>query len=454
MKIILRIYKEIRIGNLSTMTLDIPNNAITVKKLKESIYRKYKIKPNEQKLTFKICHKKLITLTDNFPLSYFFIKDHSMIFLEIISNDPSEKSKNLKAGQKLNTAKFKYMNVLGYFLPDSKSLQRNQNLFGGFQNSFHKEKQSNSFNRLESDLIQNKSSKKSINSFQISEEESSSNSLIFVKNDESENNDLNKQNNTIDKTHTFSKKEDDEEEKISNNKLKRELSSNINNVEKLCLYIKKNDLENVKALIYQYSLDYNDQNSNESNNLNPSKLAKEGKTISTQNSQIKTNYKTTSSFNSGNVNCNSKILNNNICEILSENGWNAIHYSCYLGLEVILDYIVNKSNIKVNINVKNNEGWTPLLLAVYKQQIKCVEILMTLENIDINYVGPMGTALHIACKKNNRYIASKLLFKADPTLKDKYNKIALLYTHDKKIIKLISKVLAKKFESAEKNSQL
>ena len=43
MKIVLRIYKEIRIGNLSTMILEIPNNKLTVKDLKERIYHKYKI---------------------------------------------------------------------------------------------------------------------------------------------------------------------------------------------------------------------------------------------------------------------------------------------------------------------------------------------------------------------------------------------------------------------------
>ena len=31
MKIVLRIYKEIRIGNLSTMILEIPNNKMNVK---------------------------------------------------------------------------------------------------------------------------------------------------------------------------------------------------------------------------------------------------------------------------------------------------------------------------------------------------------------------------------------------------------------------------------------
>ena len=80
MRIILRVYKEIRLGNLSTMTIDIPNNKITVRDFKEKIFKKYKIKTCEQKLTFRLCHKKLITLNDCFPLNYFFIKEYSMIF--------------------------------------------------------------------------------------------------------------------------------------------------------------------------------------------------------------------------------------------------------------------------------------------------------------------------------------------------------------------------------------
>ena len=452
MKIVLRIYKEIRIGNLSTMIIDIPHNKITVKELKENIYHKYKIKPNEQRLTFRICHKKLITLTDNFPLSFFYIKEYSMIFLEIISNDTSQKNKNLKSEKNLNSIKFKYMNVLGYFLPDSKTLQRNPNNFGGFQHSFHKDTKFSFNNRGKtgSEIIQANSrhSGKSFNSEKYPDEESES-SLIIVKDDESENN-MNesiKKNSIINKRKKAYSRKEDEDENISNSKLKNELSSTVNLVEKLCLYIKQNDFEKIKSLLSQYSLDYNDSNSND--NLYSNSKTKEIKTHS-----IKTNYKTSSSFNSGNANINLNMGNNNICELLSKNGWNAIHYCSYIGQDNILDYIINKSNIKSNINVKNNEGWTALQLAVYKQQIKCVEILIAVDNLDFNYIGPMGTALHIACKKNNRHIVSKLLYKADPTLKDKYNKIALEYTHDKTIIKLISKVIIKKFESSEKNTQL
>ena len=460
MKIVLRIYKETRIGNLSTMILDIPHNKITVKDLKEKIYNKYKIKSCEQRLTFRICHKKLITLTDNFPLYFFYIKEYSMIFLEIISNDSEVTSKIQKSNKKQNSIKMKYMNVLGYFLPDSKTLQRNQNTFGAFKSSFCKDKKVNSFvgGNSGSEIIISNGDKKFRNKkdrkYTETDNESDS-SLIIVKDDESENNIMlsdKKERSLIKKKASISISKEEEDKNII---LKKELSSTINLVEKLCLYVRQNDFEKVKLLLSQFCTDTNDSNLNEINTSysnNKLKEIKVNSNNSTQNSQIKTNYKTSYSFNSSNN--NGSYVGNNICELLNKNGWNAIHYSSYSGNEEILDYIVNKITIKSNLNILNNEGWSPLLLAVYKQQIKCVEILISSENIEVNYNGPVGTALHIACKKNNRYIVSKLLYKADPTIKDKNNKIALEYTRDKNIIKLISKVIAKKFESTEKNAKL
>ena len=462
MKIVLRIYKEIRIGNLSTMILDIPHNKITVKDLKEKIYHKYRIKPSEQRLTFRICHKKLITLTDNFPLYFFYIKEYSMIFLEIISNDASETSKIKTAEKKQNSIKIKYMNVLGYFLPDSKTMQRNQNKYSSFKNSFYQNKKVNSFNggNTGSEIIMSNEGSNinchSSRKYTEADDESGS-SLIIVNDDESENNIMTNDTNKISILKKMSNnslpREEDEDKNI---KLKKALSSTMNIVEKLCQYIRQNDFEKVKLLLSQFSIDNNESNVTEFNlsySNNKQKEVKVNPNNSNKNSQINTNYKTCYSFNSGN-NTVSNWSNSNICELLNKNGWNAIHYSSYFGNEEILDYIINKLNFKSNVNLLNNEGWSPLLLAVYKQQVKCVEILINSEIIEVNYNGPIGTALHIACKKNNRHIVSKLLYKADPTIKDKNNKIALEYTRDKNIIKLISKVIVKKFESAEKDTKL
>lgn len=184
MRIILRVYKEIRMDNLSTMIIDIPHNKITVRDLMEQIHKKYKINPNEQKLTFRFCHKKLITLSDSFPLSFFFIKEYSMIFLEIISNEPQPKPEEIKKIEKKNAATYKYMNKLGYFLPDSKTFQKN-----GIGIMFKKNKNSSSYfdkSRKESIVYEN--------------EESESDSIIIVNegniiNDEKSKKEINFGNN-------------------------------------------------------------------------------------------------------------------------------------------------------------------------------------------------------------------------------------------------------------------
>ena len=456
MRIILRVYKEIRMGNLSTMIIDIPNNNITIRELKEKIYKKYKIKPSEQKLTFRQCHKRLITLTDSFPLNYFYIKENAMIFLEILSNEPQPKPEEIKKIEKRNSAMYKYMNMLGYFLPDSKTFQK-----PGIGDRYKKNR--NSFNE---NIVKNNST--------FNENEESENDSIIIINDGSFINKENKKQFNSENKIIHKKSSDYTDNIINNNeniKLKKELFPDINLVEKLCIYTRKNDLEKIKLIITQYNSNNNNNinNNNTSNNdFNDSSdfntsLNKNKRKISISYgypkkriSQAKTNNKTSSSFNSGN---SSSIIHNfNICEILNNFGWNALHYSAYLGLDEILEYFLKKYNNKINntilnINITNNEGWTPLLLAVFKQHIKCVEILMSLENLDVDYLGDMGTALHLACKKNNRQIVSKLICKANPRIKDKNNKIALEYTNDKGIIKLISKIIFKKFESLDKDNE-
>ena len=450
MKIILRVYKDMRMGNLSSMIIDIPHNKITVRELKEKIFKKYKINPKEQKLTFRLCHKKLIILTDSFPLNYFFIKEYSMIFLEIISDLPQIKPEEVKKLEKRNSARYKYMNMLGYFLPDSKTIQK-----AGSDGFYKREKNQNSF--YEND------SRKNSTVLEDYESENSS-SIIFVS---EENNISPERKNQFNSGNKIKgKKSLDYYYNINDNNdsLKNGLFSETNIVEKLCIYIRKNNFEQVKILLSQFN--YNNNNLSSNMDFNDSS---DFNTYSTKNmrklslnhiigqkriSQAKTNNKTSSSFNSG---CSSSVINNlNICEILNKDGWNALHYASYLGHDEILEYILNKFNnnkinSNININLTNNEGWSPLLLAVFKQHIKCIEILLNIENIDVNYLGDMGSALHIACKKNNRQIVSKLICKADPKIKDKNKKIPLEYTTDKGIIKLISKLIYKKFETTNKD---
>ena len=358
-----------------------------------------------------------------------------MIFLEIISNNKKQEitSNNSLSNIKDNLIKFKYMNMLGFCLPDAKTFQRDfKNLY--YTNPFFHSRKSPYSSKYVTKFNNAFKNNSCISSPLNSDDEY--NSLIFINDNISRNiiefGKKSIRSNITNEGNSFIRKN------IDNAIIIKELLST-NLIEKLSILVQHNDFKNVKIFLSQYNNDLN-IDLNYSKKIKPNNKRKES-------SPANTNYKT--SFNSE-YNNNSIITNNNICETLNKNGWNAIHYSSYYGYSEILDFIINKFNTKSNINIVNNEGWSPLLLAVQKQHIKCIEILMAYEGIDVNYNSPIGTALHIACKKNNRNIASLLLYKIDITIKDKNNKMPVEYTNDKSIIKLISKIAIKKLEFLEK----
>ena len=250
MRIILRVYEEIRMGNISTMIIDIPHNKITVRDFKEEIHKKYKIKPSEQKLTYRFCHKKLITLTDSFPLNYFYIKDYSMIFLEIISKEPQPKPEEIKQIERKNSAMYKYMNMLGYFLPDSKTFQKT-----GIGDRYKKNKTSFCDGQSRN------------NSTFLEYEESESDSIIIVNDGNVINGEKRRESNSGNKSNN--RKSVDYIDNINKNGnilLKRDLFPDINLVEKLCIYTRKNDLKKIELILTQYSNNNNNIDNVSSNN--------------------------------------------------------------------------------------------------------------------------------------------------------------------------------------------
>jgi len=120
--------------------------------------------------------------------------------------------------------------------------------------------------------------------------------------------------------------------------------------------------------------------------------------------------------------------------VLWNGGWNILHNACYYGFEEIAFELL-KAGADVNMKSDNNE-WAPLHLAAYKGHangklnlfnlyfiyliyylILVVRCLLTYKHfnkntseIDVNLnLGPNGTALHCACKKNHLQIVSLLL---------------------------------------------
>ena len=138
-----------------------------------------------------------------------------------------------------------------------------------------------------------------------------------------------------------------------------------------------------------------------------------------------------------------------------ENGWNALHYSCFYGREEMTETLIKLFNPPVElINGLTNDGYTPLHLACIKGHINIVRILLFLKEIDVNIVNKNdGTALHIACKKNNMQIVSILVsFKADLNIKDSKNKLPIDLATDENIKKILKKAMI--YTSKEDESNL
>ena len=84
MKLYIHIFKDNNFGNYSTDILIIPHNHLKVSEFKKIIEEKYGIKQSDQRLTVKMCNMQFITMTNEFPLNFYFIREKSIIFIEFL----------------------------------------------------------------------------------------------------------------------------------------------------------------------------------------------------------------------------------------------------------------------------------------------------------------------------------------------------------------------------------
>ena len=393
-------------GNLYTILLDIPNNKITVNTLKKIIYHQLSIEPSYQRLTYQLYEKKIITLPNDFPLFYFHIKDYSVIFLENFKNY-RYKYKNPSR----SPVSMKYMNKLGYHFQYSKKFQSLTNLI-------EIESKSSSFN-----------SNSNKNNKALSDDE-----VIISKNKKEENKDEEEEDYEFVLNKEVILNQEDEKKSLNNNIMENQI---LIQSDKLIKLIKKREFDKIKLFFFENKLSIKNDDLNNNIIINEDHIPISAKNLNfldiRNDENIKKEY--------------------NICEKLDKKGWNALHYVSYYGYSEILEYMLNNLLISIDPNIPNKDGYTPLLLATYKQNLKCVELLLSINKINVNFLGPSGSALHIACKKNNMKIFSLLLHKSDVFLLDQNGKVPLEYTHENNIKKLISKVIYKKLNSIkDKNS--
>ena len=85
MKIIIHLYFNEKCTLIKSLEIEIESNEITVKELKRRLSDIFQIKPSEQILTIKFLGVKIITLSDDYPLSFFYIRKNSEIYLDSIN---------------------------------------------------------------------------------------------------------------------------------------------------------------------------------------------------------------------------------------------------------------------------------------------------------------------------------------------------------------------------------
>ena len=71
MKLFIQIFKDNNFGNCRSDIITIPKNNITVLDLKQILYEKYGVIHSNQRLTVKMSNKQLVTMTNDYPLSFF-----------------------------------------------------------------------------------------------------------------------------------------------------------------------------------------------------------------------------------------------------------------------------------------------------------------------------------------------------------------------------------------------
>ncbi len=82
-------------------------------------------------------------------------------------------------------------------------------------------------------------------------------------------------------------------------------------------------------------------------------------------------------------------------------------------------------NNKILINQKNEQGFTPLILASYYHRIKIAKLLLV-NNVSVNVKSDMGTALMAATYKGDeRMVALLLQYNANPNIFDNKGTSAL-----------------------------
>lgn len=119
--------------------------------------------------------------------------------------------------------------------------------------------------------------------------------------------------------------------------------------------------------------------------------------------------------------------------------WSAVHHACQCKQAGILRVLLEN---KSDVNTETIDHYIPLQLACLQSAYECLEVLLESPLIQINKMTTRGSALHFACRCQNKVIVAKLLdCGAHPSLEDGQGNTPILLTENIEILELIPKYI-------------
>jgi ankyrin repeat protein len=130
-----------------------------------------------------------------------------------------------------------------------------------------------------------------------------------------------------------------------------------------------------------------------------------------------------------------------------------LFFSCFLSLQLTAQDIYDacrKGNVELiqklakikkdTINTPNKSGYTPLIIAGYRNQLEAVKVLLEL-GAAVNATSEDGTVLTAACYKSNTELVKLLLhFKADVNVKNNAGTTPLMFaimSENEEVVKML-----------------
>ncbi|KAL4442189.1 hypothetical protein ABPG74_009207 [Tetrahymena malaccensis] len=137
---------------------------------------------------------------------------------------------------------------------------------------------------------------------------------------------------------------------------------------------------------------------------------------------------------------------------LGKGGSNPLHVAVYNQYYELSKELVERG---ANVNVPSNQGWTSVQIAIYKNNIKILKLLLDSQSLDLNYVSSVGTPLTVCCQFSKAQ-ALDLVLKKNPDLSllDQQGKSCFDYCQNEECKNILKSFKQKEAIEEQKQNEL